>query len=241
MVTTASIIIHNAFRKIGLNSSDRNLSGDKIQTGLNYLNALFRSYLTDTQIIAYNDVISFSLVVGQREYIISKEVGADVDNNMIVELKHVNLLFQNIRYPVQIVTDRYFYEVQRDQTLQLRPDNVFLQNGINKSTLNFIVKSDKTYTCEVKAKFFRNQVLMSEINNDLLEFPTGYDLFFEYELARILNDTYPGSVWTAKNEKIYLELKGNIESTSDIDVEIESSSALLIRGDRFTPRLNVIT
>ena len=240
-MTSAANIIQGAHRTIGILSDERNLSGSKTVEALNYLNLLFKSYLTNTQLIEYDDEITFNLVVGQRDYVISKEVGADVDNNMIVKLKHVNLIRQNTRYPVQIVNDVYLFKVQRDTTITQRPIDVFLQNGINKSTLNFIVKSDETYQCIVKAKFARSNVLLTEINDELLEVPHGNYLFLEYQLAKILHHKYPGSLWSADLEAQYQELKANVEGASDIDLEIETSLALRFYGDKFTPTLGVIS
>lgn len=240
-MTSANDIIRGAYRKIGKASDDRNLSNTKITEALSYLNLLFKSYLTNTQLIEYDEEISFNLVVGQRTYVISKEAGADVNNNMIVKLKHVNLINQNIRYPVEIVTDVYAYKTQRDTSLSQRPKWVYLQNGINNTTLDFIVKSDLTYECLVKAKFARNNILMTEINNELLEIPEGNYLFFEYQLAKTLHHNYPGSIWNAELEARLEELKEDVQSSSDIDVEIESSKALRFYGDKFTPTLGVIT
>jgi hypothetical protein len=240
-MTSAANIIQGAYRKIGRNSDDRNLSDKKIAEGLNYLNLLFKSYLTNTQLIEYNEEITFNLVVGQRSYVISKEGGADVDNNMIVKLKHVNLVNQNIRYPVEIVTDVYAYKTQRDTSITQRPKWVFLQNGINFSTLDFIIKPDLTYECIVKAKFARNNILITELTDELREIPKGNYLFFEYQLAKILHHAYPGSVWNAELEATLTELKENVQSAGDIDVEIETSKALRFYGDKFTPTLGVIT
>jgi hypothetical protein len=240
-MTSANDLIRGAYRKIGRASDDRNISQTKIKEGLHYLNLIFKSYLTNQFLIEYDETITFNLVVGQRDYVISKEAGSDVNENMIVSLKHVNLIKNNIRYPVEIVTDVYDFKTQRDISLSQRPKWVYLQNGINKSTLHFIVKPDLVYECVVKAKFGRNNILLTEINNDLREIPEGNYLFFEYQLAKIFHHNYPGSIWNAELEKTYQELKEEVEAASDIDVEIETSKALRFYGDKFTPTLGVIT
>lgn len=240
-MTSAAQIIQGAYRKIGRNPDDRNLSDTKISEGLNYLNLLFKSYLTNTQLIEYDEEITFNLVVGQRDYVISKESGADVENNMIVKLKHVNLVQQNSRYPVDIVTDVYLFKVQTDTTITQRPKWVFLQKGINNSTLNFVVKSDDTYQCIVKAKFARNNILSTEINDELREIPEGNYLFFEFQLAEILHYNYPGSVWTPELQSKLDALKEDVQSAGDIDLEIETSLALRFYGDKFTPTLGIIS
>lgn len=243
LMTSAAKIIQGAYRKIGKNSDDRNLGKSKLNEGLNYLNLLFQSYLTNTQLIEYDEEITFNLIIGQRSYIISKDSTPtpDVNENMIVKLKHVNLVNGNIRYPVEIVTDVYAYKTQRDTTITQRPKWVFLQNGINYSTLDFIIKPDLTYQCIVKAKFARNTILVSELNNELLEIPKGNYLFFEIQLAKILHLNYPGSVWNAELESHLIELMEDVQSAGDIDVAIETSKALRLYGDKFTPTLGVIT
>lgn len=240
-MTSANNLIRGAYRKIGRASDDRDISQTKIKEALSYLNLIFKSYLTNQYLIEYDETITFNLVVGQRDYIISKEAGSDVSENMLVSLKHVNLVKNNIRYPVDIVTDVYEFKTQRDTDISQRPKWVYLQNGINKSTLHFIVKPDLVYECIVKGKFARNTVLLTEVNNDLREIPEGNYLFFEYQVAKILHHNYPGSIWTAELESTYRELKEAVEASADIDVEIETSKALSFYGDKFTPTLGVIT
>lgn len=220
---TANELIEEAFKIIDIFSEERNLSGKRLKEGLDLLNALLSSYRSAPQLIAYDSTITFNLVAGQRQYEISEEVGADVTSNPLARLKFVTLEQDNLQHPVGIVPDNMFYARGIDLDAQRRPTQVFLQNDVLKSFLNFIIKPDFAYLCTVKAKFVLDDLTL---NTDITTIPMYYTLYLSYALARLLHGRYAGSKWDAQDETAFNELKQDVMSVADIDLITETGVAL---------------
>ena len=224
-IKTANDIIKQAYTKIGIGASDRNLAGDKSRQALDLLNAQLDNYAAQSSLIAYDGILQFPLVVGQQNYTISKEtsLSPDVDSYKIVKLKYVTLISDNIRYPVDIVEDHVWFRNRRNLTLTGRPTQVYLQNEPFLTNLFFLRKPEKVYNCEVKAKFVVQNL---KYTTDISTLPTYYRLFLIYELASLLVDFEPGTNWTAKSEQIHKRLTQNLTSTNDMDLTSVTSSVL---------------
>lgn len=222
---TADDILKYAYNKIGIGATDRNLPGDKVTQGIDLLNAQLDNYAAQDSFIAYDGLLEFPLVTGQQNYTISKDssLSPDVDAYKIVNLKYVNLVSDNIKYPVNIVEDHVWYRTRRNLTLSGRPRDVYLQNEAFLTNLFFLRKPDKAYDCIVKGKFVVQNL---DLTSDISTLPEYYKLFLIYELASLLVDFEPGSNWTAKSEKIHERLKENLRSTNDMDLTSVTSGAL---------------
>lgn len=229
---TANEIIEEAFKIIGIFSEERNLSGKRLKEGLDLLNGLLSSYRASTQLIAYDSIITFNLVVGQRQYEISEEVSADVNSNPLARLKFVTIENDNLQHPIGIVPDNYFYARGINLNLSRRPTQVFLQSENEKTFLNFLVKPDLTYLCTVKGKFVLDDLTL---NTDITTIPRYYTLYLSSALARLLHPRYAGSKWDAVDETQYNELKEDVMSVADIDLITETGIALTqSRFNRFS-------
>jgi hypothetical protein len=222
---TADDILKFAYRKIGIGATDRNLSGDKVDQGIDLLNAQLDNYASQSSFIAYDSILEFQLVTGQQNYTISKDtsLSPDVDGYKIVKLKYVNLVSDNIKYPINIVEDHVWYKTRRNLTFSGRPRDIYLQNEPFLTNLFFLRKPDKVYDCIVKAKFVVQNL---DLTSDISTLPEYYKLFLVYELGSLLVDFYPGANWTAKSEQIHERLKENLRSTNDLDLTSVTSSAL---------------
>ena len=234
---TTNDIIDGAYRILGVRSRDRALTKDDVSTGLYYLNQLLDHYSSDTNLIAYDGVIDFPVLAGQREYTISDQLPADVTNRRLAYLKYVNLVRQQYRYPVEVGDDTTYWNFSRDTTLTRRPRWVFLQNEIGLSNLIFLEIPDQDYTCFVKGKFVLEHVELSTI---LTQVPIAYHRFLEYALANELKARKRGASWTENAERNFQDAKLNLTSTNDIDITVKPDSLFVFRGKYQTPNLDVI-
>ncbi|GAF81165.1 unnamed protein product, partial [marine sediment metagenome] len=163
------------------------------------------------------------------EYTFSKAPGADVNSNRIVNLKFINIPDGDFSYPVIIQPDEYFFNRKRATDRSFRPEEAYFQdaldqaNNAEESKIIFFSKPDKTYQCTIKAKFVIDVVSLSQ---PLAEVPKYYFNFLKYALARSLNDIYPGTVWTDKKERKYIQLLTDITDASDINLETRTGIAL---------------
>ena len=222
-ITTANKLIANAYRVIGKNSDDRNLSKSKINEGLEVFNELLDSYFAEPYTIAYYKTVQFNLVVGQKSYEFSNEVTADVASNKIVSLKRVNIVDSNVRHPVTVEEDYIDWNVRRPTDLQRRPQQCYLQNENFKSFIIFDVLPDQPYECLVKIKVALSNVTLS---TDLTQVPIYYTNFLKIALAKELHLVYPGSPWDAEHEKKFENAERNIKSMADKDLLQHASVSL---------------
>lgn len=230
---TVNTIIEGAYKLIGIYSEDRALSGQLTTEGLESLQEILDHFAaTDTR-IAYNSELNFNLTIDKAEYTLSKEAGADINSNRIVELKYVVLTDGDFDYPVKILSDEYYFNRKRQVTSTGRPVRVYLQNEVDTvnsaevSRLVFFTLPDKAYSCTVKAKFVLDAVSLSQ---PLDEVPNYYHRFLKYALGRELSSEYPGSEWDNLKEKKYIEMLENITNASDVDLTARTGPELLKYG-----------
>jgi len=233
---TADQLIKKAYRIIGYNAKDRNLPQDYIVEGLYNLNLLLDSYSVSPDLISYDHVISFPLVIGQADYVISDQVAADVTNRRLVSLKYVNLIDGDHSYVVQIESDKLYYDFERDNTLTQRPTYCYLQLDVGESILSFVPKPDKTYTCIVKGKFILDQL---DLTSELTAIPIGYHKFLIYALARHLSSELSGSNWSEIAEDIYQQALEDVRGNSDKNLELKDDS-LFVRQGRYRHNINAL-
>lgn len=226
---TVNTLIEGAYKLIGVFSEERPLEGSRITEGLEYLQEILDHYASNDTRIAWDDTLTFNLVIGQQEYTFSKDGGADVNSNRIVDLKYITIQDGDFSYPVIIQSDELWYYRKRKLNNTERPQQAFLQNALNQGTSSeeskifFFSKPDKTYTCLIKAKFILNAVALSQ---PLDEVPNYYHRFLKYALGRTLNDHYPGSTWNQKKEDTYTQLLENITNASDVSLDSRTGIAL---------------
>ena len=223
--SSADDIIKQAYEKIGLLPDDVNLSGSKAQKGLDLLNAQLDQYAADNSLISYYSLLNFILTPAQREYTISRDssLNPDINFDKIVALKYVNLISENIQYPVDIGEDHIWYRRYQNLNLTGRPRSIYLQNEPFLTNLIFTKKPEKDYGCLVKAKFCLQNL---ERFTDISTLPKYYILFLVYELARILADYNQGANWSAMSENKYTELKNGLIATNDMNLTSVTSSVL---------------
>ena len=217
-------ILEGAYRIVGVKSDDRALSKNQIQEALALLNALLDEFASESLLIAYDDLLTFNLVDGQRDYIISQEAGADVTANKLVRLKYVWLVKDGIQYPINIVDDDYFYGRYVNLSIKARPNQVFLQNQVSKTTLTFLQIPDFAYECGIKGKFVLDN--LTSLNTEITTLPKYYYLFLHFALAKLLNANLPGTVFSVQDEDQYKNRLKNLQSTNDIDLVTETLSTL---------------
>lgn len=228
-ITTANKLIASAFRVIGKNSDDRNLSKTKINEGLEVFNEMLDSYFSEPFLIAYYEEVQFNLVVGQKSYEFSNEITADVTSNKIASLKHVNIIDSNVRHPISIEEDYIDWEVRKTTNLQRRPSECYLQNENFKSFIIFDVLPDQTYLCKVKIKVALSNVVL---NTDLTQVPIYCTNFLKHALGKQLHMIYPGSVWDADRQQELDKAEKNIKSMSDKDL-LQVTGVALTETHRF--------
>lgn len=234
---TVNDVVEGAFKLIGLFSEDRALENFRATEGLSYLQKILDNFGGVNTRIAYDAQLPFNLVLNQRTYTFSKEVGADVNSNKIVELKYVFLTDSDFNYPVDIENDDIFFNRRINLLSTGRPTQCFFQNALDEtnsyevSKITFFTLPDKAYDCTIKAKFVPNAVALSQPFDEV---PNFYHLFLEYALGRELRNHYAGSNWDNEKELRYKELLDNVLAGNDLDLTTKTSTALKFNDSGYT-------
>lgn len=225
--TTPNYIIEEAFKLIGVYTEFQgSLPGNRLAEGINLLNSIIETYGCQSNMIAYDDLLTFNLVVGQREYVLATS-GGDVVSNRLVDIQYVTITRDDIQRPVDIVSKKYYYERPINLSLQGCPVSLFLQNqdGANRgsSKLVFLIKPDYAYSCTIVGKFVLSYLTLG---SNIINVPDYYLEFLKYSLADYLKDRYPGSLWDKKKQDKLDFLSRSIQSMTDIDISSKTGVAL---------------
>jgi len=234
---TVNDLIIRSFATIGIYSPHKILGGQDELTALYHLNELLDYYEHNGLYLPFYSEISFALTVGQNEYVISKALTADVDHNPIVELDYVNLIVNNVSYPVRILSyDQVDLNVINTET-QSRPDRVVLQRGVETSKVIFYTKPDVTYDCLIKAKTYLSNVALFD---PMSEVPGYYHRFLRYALARELQDIYKSANWTPDQEQKYQTMLKEIKGAADFPLAIDQNPTFGTGGSSYDSSIGVL-
>jgi hypothetical protein len=231
-ITTANDIIIKSYEKIGQASKDRNMTGTEAQDALDLLNTQLDNYESEDSLIAYDELLDFSVVGGQRQYTISANtsLSPDITHAKLVKIKYLVLTSANIQYPVDIVEDHVWYRQRENLLRDGRPRQVYLQNEPELSNLYFTKIPEKNYAAKLKGKFVVQNL---DFTTDISTLPKYYLQFLIYELARVLADFVHGSNWSSQSEALYQRYLQNVTSTNDMNLTSVTSSVL--NGGRRRP------
>lgn len=221
---TANDIIVKSFYLIGEISPDELPSGSQVTEALYYLNDLFDHFSSLGIFIPFVKDLTFNLQAGKDKYTISNVDPADIVAERIVELDYVNVVRDNISYPVRIVRRSDVFNNTRLVNLTTRPGTVILERDNQVTTLQFYPVPDFTYECNVRAKFMLDHL---ELFDDIEEIPPYYFRFLRYALGRELLNVYPSANWSDRAEAEYQAMYRNITAANDLDMSIFPSNILM--------------
>ena len=222
---TANDLIVRAFYLLGEFSPDAIPSGQDVQDGLYYLNDILDYFSSQGLLIPYIKNVEFTMEVGKGEYTFSNVItNPDVNSERIVELDYVNIIRDQISYPVRIISRAELFNNARLTDLQSKPGYVILIREELQSKLKFYPVPAFPYECVVRAKYMLDHL---ELYDQLDEIPPYYYRFLRYALARELKDIYPSSNWSAQQEQMYQEMLRDIKANNDITMTIYPDNILM--------------
>ena len=195
---TVNELIIESFETVGIYAPYKIPSGQDIQRGLNYLNELLDYFSHDGVYIPFFSEINFTMTVGQDEYVISKDISADVDHNPIIALDYVNISYYEVLYPVAIVSYDQVDSDIRNPEIYSRPKRVVLQKNVDTSKVIFYQKPDFSYDCRLRGKTYLSNVTLQQT---LSELPRYYHRFLRNMLGRDLKNIYKSENWSPEQER----------------------------------------
>lgn len=222
MVTTNQLII-DAHRLANIYAEDEEPTAPQMQRGLDYINETLDSLSGNGIQIPYTNTVTFNTQAGKDTYTFSREVGADVNTNKIIEITDVYLTYGDVRFPMEKIEHDQAYQLVRYPTAKTRPTQVFMQNTNFGTELVLFYNPDDVYPITVRGKQVLDNVALGA---DLTNVPPNYRKFLRYALGRELSNVFDNGGWSDKKEKEYMELLNNLHGTVDNDWSINSSGIL---------------
>lgn len=222
---TVNDLINNAFSLIGELGDEESLSGTDFERGYDLLNLLIDQFSGDAYYITITKAVEFTLVPDQQDYVFSNVAGitADVTSNRIVQLEYCNITYDQITWPVRLITRTQLYDNYYNNVVDTRPSYVLQQNEVEYTTLSFFNKPDQPYVCKVRGQFYLDKF---EKNQPIRNVPLSLQRFFLYALGRELLQYYPSGNWNEMTEAEYQRMSRDLVNRNDIDMTVRPSVIL---------------
>jgi hypothetical protein len=229
-IRTVNDIIINAFYMLGEVTPDAVPTSSMLDRGLFLLNMMLDSFSGKSVLIPCIKEVEVILTPGKPVYSISNIVPADFNLNRIVELDFVNILVDNVSYPIRPVDRAVILNSVRYPTLTQRPVDVFLDKLELQSNLTFYPTPDLAYITRIRAKFMLERLSLFQV---ITEVPPSFYEFLMFGLARKLSAFYPSASWKTSTfafsvqEEEYQTTYRRLKSNSSINLLIDSDNILL--------------
>lgn len=222
---TVNELIIEAFHLMGELGDGEKLDGQGFQRGFRCLNMLLDQFSGDAMYITLTKEVAFTLIPEQQDYVFSNVPGVDADitSNRIVQLEYCNITFDQINWPVRVVTRTQMYDNYYNNVVSSRPSYVLQRNEVDRTTLTFFNKPDQPYDCVIKGQFYLDSFEKFE---NIRNVPISLNRFFLYALARELTGYYPSSNWSDRMESEYQRMFDDLMNRNDIDMTARPSTIL---------------
>lgn len=217
-------LISYAFKKIGFVFAEENLKNEKYAEALYYLNEELSTLSAAGVLIPNFTKVSFNFVSGKSDYSIGL-TNSDVIAEPFNDIDYVNVVWDNVIRDIPVVTRKARYlGISSTQGVSSPPWQVlFLRNNF-QSILSFMQPPDTAMLVNVYGK--QNLTKFAKYQ-EITNIPEWYLKYFRLACAKQLASQYVGLSWTDVDESEFLNLKKQITSANDIDMDIINSNALL--------------
>jgi hypothetical protein len=224
--TSAIDLIQTALQLVGVFSPSEAADATTSNNCLKLFNFLLGSFNSNGIMIPYFTKYNFTVNEGKSEYTFSTLLPiseVDVPQSRIIDLRYVNLIQNNVSFPVRVVDRTYLYDQTRVITNQTIPTFVIMEQEIMLTKLIFYPVPGSIYECEMFGKAMLENVNQSD---NLSSLPPNYYLFLVYALARMFDDIYGKKKWSEKQEADYSRMLREVQMSNDIDVSVMPTAVM---------------
>lgn len=208
-MTTALNIIEGAAKLLGVLNKGENMPADDAADGLLALNDLLSSWANDSLLVYTRTLETFSLVAGTAAY----SIGSGQTWNTVKPVRILSAVIRdsaNLDYPVAIIEDEEYQNVQYKTTPSPLPQYLNYNNGHPYGTVTFygtpsVANSVRLLTEKPLTAF--------ALTSTTVDLPAGWNKALKFNLALDLAPEYGAKV----DE---LVLKGAMESKGAIKAAV---------------------
>lgn len=201
---------------------------------LRLLNELLSTFNANNLLIPYQSDLEFTIEANVPIYRIAPTGTAPVDGIMVtsqpfIEVNYIDVYWNNIQYPIRILTDKNVLDTFRSTDITTIPDGArvhqLVAEDTNESATDIIFYSppNQDYECKIRGK---RMLLAAELQTDITGLPDYYFRYFRLWLAKEITALYPTNGWTDQQERDLRMAKNVIMGSSDQDLWVRNPGYL---------------
>jgi hypothetical protein len=177
-MTTASAIITQAAKKIGVAFKNEALAADEAADGLTALNNMLASWSNDSLLVYSRTWESFTLVSNTASYTIG--VGGDFNTTRPIAIVEAHVKISSIDYPLEIIPDEVYNHFIQLKTIQTSPAQYLTYDNANPlGTIRLYPVPASNDTLFLLTEKPATALALT----DTLSFPPGWERAIVYNLA----------------------------------------------------------
>lgn len=225
-------IVQNALKYIRVVTEFAPIAPFDETLGVKVLNEILTEMSATTAEIPYFYDYTFNVVASQKKYYIGQGSLADVSRPYFTDVSFINILYVQLSYPVDIITDQEALSTITNTQITFLPPQarVYWENGsdgVTYTVIDFLYAPDQTYQCKVRGKPTIGQEVPT---GAIVELPVYYYAWLKMETARRLIPYYGREdAWTDHEERMYQEALQKVRASIELDLEVAVSDALMPR------------
>lgn len=228
---TAKEFVQDSYQLISANSPTVPLQGNDMAKGIHFLNNLLKYYSSSALLLTISKKIQFQVQIGQQFVTFgapSFVPTPDVTQGRLANLENAWLELDGVDYPLIIESRNVFFGSYKYEPQLGLPRYAIIVNETNLTQMQLYPAPSQVYDVFVYGKF---QLPYISENDDMSSLPQYYLRFLTFALARDLA-FYKGrsKAWDEKLETMYQEAWDNMESSSSVNLVIESGSESFLNG-----------
>lgn len=228
---TVNDFVTDAFQLVSASSPIVPLQGNDLTKGIQFMNELMKFYSAKGLNTTIAQKVQFTVTIGQQFVTFGDPTYTptpDVTNGRLSNLERCWLNLDGVDYPL-INEDRgVFFGSYKFQPQQGLPRFAIITNDLNLTTMQLYPAPSQQYTLFVYAKFEQPFFVAGGTMS-------GISLYF-YKFLKLATAReiayYKGrsSAWDEKLEGMYQEALDDMQSTSTIDLVVDSANESYLNG-----------
>lgn len=179
--------------------------------------------------IPYQSNLSFPITVGKDSYVIGTSGIVDIVTSPFIEVNYIDVYWNNIQYPIRIVTDKNVLDVFRTTNIQTIPDSARVHLKVAEDTNQLVTEiiffnpPNQTYDCKIRGK---QLLLAASLQTDITGLPDYYLRYFRLHIAKHITQFYPNNGWSDQMETMYRDAENIVMQSVDQDLWVRSPGLL---------------
>jgi len=207
------------------------LHGDDMSKGLRYLNRLISSYSGTGLMLTIAKRVSTVVQIGQRFITLADPAytpAADIPSGRLANLQNAWLELDGVTYPLYDQSRNTFFASYKFEPLKGLPRFCIVVNDVNLTTVQIYPAPSQPFLIFFYGKF---ELSTLGINDSMSGFAAYYIRYLQFALAReICIYKARDTAWTPLLQKMYDDATEDMESTSSMNLNIESDYESLLNG-----------